>query len=55
MPLEQTNLELSHAGFGQLMALLARGQANDYIGEPVSQLEHALQAAFLARRACATD
>ncbi len=55
MPSEQGNLKSSHAGLERLIALLARGQANDYVGEPVSQLEHALQAAFLARRARASE
>ena len=34
---------------------LLRGQGRDYIGEPVSQLEHALQCAALARAARAAD
>lgn len=39
----------------QLMALLRTGGAVAYFGEPVSQLEHALQAAAEAERACAPD
>lgn len=35
----------------QLLACLAAGAEQDYIGEPVSQLQHALQAAERARRA----
>jgi len=38
-----------------LIDLLARSAADDYIGEGVSQLEHALQAADLARSAGADD
>jgi phosphonate degradation associated HDIG domain protein len=34
-----------------ILAALAAGNARGYIGEPVSQLEHALQCAALARRA----
>jgi len=35
--------------------LLSGAARLDYIGEPVSQLEHALQAAELARKAHAPD
>lgn len=38
-----------------ILALLARGGEADYIGEPVSQLEHALQCAALAEDAGAED
>ena len=37
------------------MALLEQSAEMDYIGEPVSQLEHALQAAFFAERARASN
>ena len=39
----------------QILALLERAGEVDYIGEGVSQLVHALQAADLARRAAADD
>ena len=35
----------------EILGLLARAEAAPYIGEPVSQLEHALQAAALAAQA----
>ena len=35
--------------------LFARHGANQYSGEPVTQLEHALQTAYLAERAGADD
>jgi 2-amino-1-hydroxyethylphosphonate dioxygenase (glycine-forming) len=38
-----------------ILDLLARSGEIDYIGEPVSQLEHALQCAFWAKKARATD
>src|SRR5689334_21886551 len=38
-----------------LLARLALGERRDYIGEPVSQLAHALQAADRARRAGAAQ
>lgn len=38
-----------------LFQLLERGKNQDYLGEPVSQLEHALQCADLARQAKADD
>ena len=38
-----------------LIGTLATGARADYIGEPVSQLDHALQAAALARAARASD
>jgi phosphonate degradation associated HDIG domain protein len=38
-----------------ILDLLASSAETDYIGEPVSQLAHALQCAFLATRARATD
>ena len=40
---------------GEAMAGLLLGQGRDYIGEPVSQLEHALQCAALAGAARAPD
>jgi phosphonate degradation associated HDIG domain protein len=39
----------------RILALLERGGELDYIGEGVSQLTHALQAADLAQRAAADD
>jgi phosphonate degradation associated HDIG domain protein len=39
----------------ELLALLERSSSEPYIGENVSQLEHALQCAALARRANAPD
>ena len=38
-----------------LLEVLEQSADTDYIGEPISQLEHALQAAHLARTAGATD
>jgi phosphonate degradation associated HDIG domain protein len=40
---------------GQVVSLLRRSAGSDYIGEKVSQLEHALQAAHFAREAGAPD
>ena len=40
---------------GALLALLGRGASNEYIGESVSQLEHALQAANAAKQAGASE
>lgn len=41
----------SRARVAQVLAPLEAAAQRGYIGEPVSQLEHALQAAYLARRA----
>ncbi|MBI3544740.1 MAG: HD domain-containing protein [Deltaproteobacteria bacterium] len=38
-----------------VFAWLERSSSADYIGEPVSQLEHALQCAHFARKAAASD
>ena len=42
-------------GLAEVLDILRRGAAADYIGEPVSQLEHMLQGAHLAEQAKATD
>jgi phosphonate degradation associated HDIG domain protein len=39
----------------QVLEILRASAGSDYIGEPVSQLEHALQAAHFARKAGAGD
>ena len=39
------------SGLAEISALFERGGANQYSGEPVSQLEHALQCARLAEQA----
>ena len=43
------------ARVNRVVEVLASGAAADYVGEPVSQLEHALQAGALARRAGAPE
>ncbi len=45
---------LSHA-VQQLFAPLKAAQEQEYIGEPISQLEHALQCAYWAQKAQAPD
>ena len=42
-------------GPNQILTLLKSAERSGYIGEPVSQLEHALQAAHFAREAGAPD
>lgn len=44
-----------HSPIDHVMSLLQDGAGNDYIGEPVSQLDHALQAAQLAVNAGASE
>ena len=44
-----------HAAVEELRALFAEAEGADYIGEAVTQLAHALQAAYLASRAGADD
>ena len=39
----------------EIMTILQRGSDYDYIGEPISQLEHALQCAQHAKHAHADD
>lgn len=43
--------EVGKKAIGEVSALLARGADSDYVGERVSQLAHALQAAHLAEKA----
>lgn len=38
-----------------LIDILSAANVRDYIGEPISQLEHALQAAYFAKRAKASE
>jgi phosphonate degradation associated HDIG domain protein len=58
--IEQIETGMGHAAstdrkVDEAIAGLMRGQGRDYIGEPVSQIEHALQCAALARAARASD
>ncbi len=49
------NHDAANAAAETVEALLQRASQDDYIGEDISQLEHALQCAALARRAGAAD
>ena len=50
-----TSLETVSASLDIILNILAKAGLADYVGEPISQLEHSLQSAHWARKAGAPD